>query len=177
MTKKLDIIGQKFDRLTVLDFVEMKNQRSQWRCLCICGKEKIVTGRDLKRGGVKSCGCLRIDNRSQWKGYEEISLRDYSLIGHCANKREIAFSVSIEEIWDIFIQQNRKCIYSGIELNFGKRRKGKTASLDRIDSNFGYISGNVQWVHKTINIMKSVLSHEEFLNWIKLIYENNFIQN
>lgn len=31
---------------------------------------------------------------------------------------------------------------------------GDTASLDRIDSRHGYIPGNIQWLHKDINVMK-----------------------
>jgi hypothetical protein len=33
------------------------------------------------------------------------------------------------------------------------KQKG-TASLDRIDSLVGYIKGNVQWVHKDVNVSK-----------------------
>lgn len=48
-----------------------------------------------------------------------------------------------------------------------------TISLDRIDSTKGYIEGNVQWVHKSVNIMKSTLTQEQFINFCKLVAENN----
>lgn len=51
-------------------------------------------------------------------------------------------------------------------------KKNRTASLDRIDSSKGYLENNVQWVHKDINWMKQDYSHEEFLQYCKLIYEN-----
>jgi len=30
----------------------------EWFCECECGKTRIVDGNSLKRGSVKSCGCL-----------------------------------------------------------------------------------------------------------------------
>lgn len=38
-----------------------------------------------------------------------------------------------------------------------------TFSLDRIDSKIGYIEGNVQWVHKMVNMCKQHYTQEEFL--------------
>ena len=38
-----------------------------------------------------------------------------------------------------------------------------TASLDRIDSNLGYVKGNVQWVHKHINVMKNIFNQDMFI--------------
>jgi len=49
---------------------------------------------------------------------------------------------------------------SGIDLEFSKTRKdtqNKSVSIDRIDNKKGYIIGNVQWIHKKINIMKNIL--------------------
>jgi len=38
-----------------------------------------------------------------------------------------------------------------------------TASLDRIDSNHGYINKNVQWIHKSINKMKMDMKEARFI--------------
>ena len=54
-----DLTGQKFGRLTIIEFDGVKNGNSQWRCQCDCGNNiKIVDGQNLKRGQTKSCGCL-----------------------------------------------------------------------------------------------------------------------
>ena len=45
--------------------------------------------------------------------------------------------------------------------------------MDRIDSTKGYIKGNVQWVHKTVNIMKNTFDNTLFINLCKKIAENN----
>lgn len=46
--------GQKFGRLTVLEYVK----NSKYLCRCDCGNEKIIMGHDMKKGKTKSCGCL-----------------------------------------------------------------------------------------------------------------------
>lgn len=56
--KALDLIGQKFGRLTVIERQESRQGRSMWLCQCECGKQKIVSSSHLKSGAVKSCGCL-----------------------------------------------------------------------------------------------------------------------
>jgi len=48
-----------------------------------------------------------------------------------------------------------------------------TLSLDRIDSSLGYIEGNIQPVHKVVNNMKSNMTDEEFIEWTKIIANNN----
>ena len=57
----IDITGQKFGRLTVLHRDESKpkghGKKVYWVCQCDCGNIKSVTGDNLKRGAVVSCGC------------------------------------------------------------------------------------------------------------------------
>lgn len=54
-----DLTGQVFNDLTVIKFAFSKNGMRYWQCKCICGKDKDVSTRDLKRGSVKSCGCRK----------------------------------------------------------------------------------------------------------------------
>ena len=76
----------------------------------------------------------------------------------------------------MFLKQNKKCALSNVELCFGTladvRNKGcreALASLDRIDSTKGYEIGNVQWIHKKLNIMKQNLSDLDFIEWCKKV--------
>lgn len=80
----------------------------------------------------------------------------------------------LEEQWN---KQKGICPYSGIKLilnTHSKITKNKiySASLDRIDSNVGYIKGNIQYVSQCINLMKNTMSHEETLNVCKIITKN-----
>lgn len=62
MGKAIDLTGQRFGRLTVIERAENdKYGRLTWKCECDCGKNKIVNGQSLIRGKTKSCGCLRRD--------------------------------------------------------------------------------------------------------------------
>ena len=57
---KYDLTGRLFGMLTVKERVDGFNTRSRWRCLCACGKEKIVSYHDLAYGKTRSCGCSRV---------------------------------------------------------------------------------------------------------------------
>lgn len=76
----------------------------------------------------------------------------------------------MEHIWSLYEKQDRKCILSGQNILFsGYTDKEQTASIDRIDSSKGYIEGNVQLVHKDINIIKWDFTNEEFIRICRLV--------
>lgn len=60
------------------------------------------------------------------------------------------------------------CPLSGKPLIYhrGKRDSGANASLDRIDSNKGYVKGNLRWVDKHVNKMRLNWTDEEFLSLV-----------
>jgi hypothetical protein len=114
-------------------------------------------------------------NSKMWRGYGEISLTHFNQIKIGAKRRNLIFNLTIEYLWDLFLKQNRKCIYTGLELGFSKKRSligSCTASLDRVDSFKGYVEGNVQWVHKDINWMKQDFDNDYFIKMCKLVSEN-----
>lgn len=43
------------------------------------------------------------------------------------------------------------------------------ASIDRIDSQFGYIKGNVQLVHKMVNMCKQQYEQEDFVRMCEAV--------
>ena len=53
------MIGKRFGRLVVVSEVEPKNRKKQFLCKCDCGNEKIAAGWLLRRGVIRSCGCLQ----------------------------------------------------------------------------------------------------------------------
>jgi hypothetical protein len=56
--KRLNLVGKKFKRLKVIEFSEVKNGNSYWKCLCDCGNICIVSGGALKKA-TSSCGCIK----------------------------------------------------------------------------------------------------------------------
>lgn len=177
------LINKRFHKLLVIELDNIKNRDSIWKCLCDCGNFVKKSSKQLKRGKTKSCGCLKLSLRGNksfnWRGYEGISGHIWCLIKRGAKSRNINFNINIEYIWDLYIQQNKKCAISGLDIKFAQSNrehrvlKNTTASLDRIDSSKGYIEGNVQWVYKEINRMKGQLKDIEFINYCSLIYKYN----
>ena len=57
-----DLTGQRFHRLTFLEFVEKtEGGNSRWKVRCDCGVEFVVTAANVKSGCTRSCGCYRIE--------------------------------------------------------------------------------------------------------------------
>ncbi len=59
MGKKIDLVGRKFGKLTVLEECSRsKNGSIKWLCECECGNKAIVRSDELRSGHTSSCGCL-----------------------------------------------------------------------------------------------------------------------
>lgn len=57
----INITGQRFGRLTVLQKAKSRNGRSAWLCRCDCGVEKDILTQSLRSGLTKSCGCYSLE--------------------------------------------------------------------------------------------------------------------
>jgi hypothetical protein len=107
-----------------------------------------------------------------WDGYGEISGRFWTDIKTKAESRKITFAITIKQAWDLFEKQKARCALTGLPISIKcgwKNYRDKTGSLDRIDSEKGYIKDNIQWVHKDVNIMKNAFSIERFVEICKLV--------
>lgn len=96
----MDIIGQRFGRLTVIKRVEdhvmpSGERRSRWLCKCDCGNEITVIGKALtKKNGTKSCGCLAKENMSKiTKRYNTYDLTGEYGIGYTSKDEEFWFDL------------------------------------------------------------------------------------
>lgn len=59
-----NISGEKFGRITVINFNFMRKAHSYWNCICECGEKKVIALHALTSGSIKSCGCLKRDKMS-----------------------------------------------------------------------------------------------------------------
>jgi len=163
-----DIVDTTFGRLTVTRYVGRDSlRRHLYECVCACGNTTLAC-RDalIVRVGKKSCGCSR-RKPSTWKGCGDISGSFWRAIQRGASKRGVTFTLQIKEAWALFEVQEGQCALSGVPIGFARTtsQKGRTASLDRIDSTNGYEAGNVQWVHKDVNVIRGSLTVSEFIQW------------
>ncbi len=53
----LDLTGQRFGKLTVLEFFGMRARATYWLCQCDCGQTTRVATGNLRRNVVQGCGC------------------------------------------------------------------------------------------------------------------------
>lgn len=151
------------------------NAKTDTKFQCYCGKQFIAKPKDIFRRHRKSCGCYQLSKPSHYKGTKNIG-QDYFVSitkGLKRKSKTLEFNLTIEYLQQLLEDQNFKCALSGIEISDkpigNNNRSLRTFSLDRIDSSKGYIIGNVQWVHKTVQKMKMDLSQEEFIYFCQQI--------
>ncbi len=113
------------------------------KCFCCqkCASKKMIQKTTKKRG--------RVGN---------LTRTQYTRLQKSAKKRSIVFNTSIKYLWDLFILQDGRCSITGDNI-----KTIKEASLDRIDSNLGYVEGNIQWTTKQANLSKHIMTMEEFV--------------
>jgi hypothetical protein len=58
-TAPVDMIGQQAGRWTVIERLPWKATDQKWLCRCVCGTERVVSGRNLRSGQSQDCGCGR----------------------------------------------------------------------------------------------------------------------
>ena len=88
-----------------------------------------------------------------------------------AETRGIKFLLSIDDVAEIYKTQNGKCALTGWNIVFPEtgHPQQADASLDRIDSSKHYETGNVQIVHKMVNMMKQRYSQDDFIKVCKAV--------
>lgn len=57
----IDIAGQRFGRMTVIEYVGYRPGGGRWRCRCDCGELRVVASQKLRNGRTVSCGCWRLE--------------------------------------------------------------------------------------------------------------------
>lgn len=175
-------IGTRIGDLVVLNKTNKKQKNNiMYECRCSCGLTFLVRSTVLRKGKVSSCNrCAnnkRVgQNHHRRTGYGPIGGSMWSKIKCHAHERGIIFNITVEYAVSIFSIQGGFCALSGLPIHFPTRFKvlsSGTASLDRIDNKKGYEVGNVRWVHKHINLMRSNHSDEAFIDLCKHVVIHN----
>jgi hypothetical protein len=155
--RALRLEGQQFEDWTVLQ--RLPNDRfggSMWLCKCKCGNERPVECGNLVNGASKCC--FECGHNVTVKTSIIPSSWWYRTMDQ-AKIRKLKWDISEGYALEILTKQDNKCALSGFPLKFDPRN----ASIDRIDSSRGYEEGNIQWVHKHINMMKFKYSQTYFV--------------
>jgi hypothetical protein len=151
------------------EFSAGSNVKAWW--LCSCGYSWQTPIYSRKKYGCRQCS-IRGKKNHNWKGYKELPQQYWYSIQYNAKTRGITFDLTIQEAWKLFLKQDRRCALTGRVLEMPGIKEGQrigTASLDRINSNKGYTSDNIQWVHKDVQLMKNHFQNEYFISLCKEI--------
>ena len=186
--KRLELIGQKFNRLTVIEYSH-KDKRGNvcWLCKCDCGNEKILNSARLVRGKTKSCGCLKKENAKEnvkkaWEKCrlpEGVAARNSVLLRHKkrAKRRNIEQALTDEQIIALHKENCYYCGASPSNICSISNLNGLYIynGIDRIDNTKGYTMGNVASCCGYCNKAKGTKSVEDFMLWINNLvnYRNN----
>lgn len=169
MSARQKEILSKYNYLTPIKKESYDEKKRTWNWLfrCDCGNEKIINMKEIRNNQTKSCGCFKQKNLNHntgnlsksWKGKTLIPLTYINSVEYRAKLKKYEYNLTEEYLYNLYVMQNCECKLSGMKLSIDL--KNFTASIDRINSDIGYIEGNVQWVHKDVNYIKYNLIEKE----------------
>jgi hypothetical protein len=141
------IVGQRFERWTVVRTGERKGAHPATLCVCDCGTERVVRTELLRNGKSKSCGCYR-DEKATTHGRSHTPIhniwlamrRRCSLPSDNSYERYGGRGIKVCDRWQVF---------ENFLADMGERPSSKH-SVERENNEGDYEPGNCVWAVKLV---------------------------
>lgn len=179
---KENIVGQKFNRLTVL--AKEGGPRDHHLVRCDCGTIRRVQRSKLLAGTTKSCGCFRkeafnqlLDRRlTMNRGTDAAAKNLFQAYERRAERREVPFTLTFEDAKTLY---GSNCFYCGATPSSVRKDRSPARGedfvyngIDRVDPTKGYELDNVVPACWRCNSAKGSLGFEEFARWVYQIQQH-----
>ena len=156
-----DEIGNRYGKLTVIEYAGIKNGKALWKCKCDCGNYTFVSGINLRYGDTLSCGCLNSKNEmiiKQILSKYQIQYVSQKIFDDCRDTLPLPF--------DIYLPEYNICIeYDGLQHFQPIDHFGGITSLeiiqkhDKIKSEYCHINNIELWrINYNDNVEEKLLS-------------------
>ena len=160
MGKFEDLSGQRFGDLTVIkrceDYVSIKGvHRTQWLCMCNCGRKTKIIGRDIKNGKTKSCGhCNDIEFVDPFSG-----IKHKGNVKNICNECGFRYGIIANKLRNGFTFEEAVKIKSMVRIN----------KIYKISFNDKYFEGNLkelcEYFNKDYNQVYEFMVYNRTLEW------------
>lgn len=142
----IDLSGNRYGKLVVKNIHTTKIGDAYFDCICDCGNEKVVKGQDLKRGRVKSCGCLKNNfipkNKTHGMSKSRLFRIWVGMRQRCNNPNNPKYKIyggrgiTVCNEWNEFQYFMKWAYENGYDENL---------TIDRINSDGNYEPSNCRW--------------------------------
>lgn len=156
-------VGERYGKLVIMGVAD--TTKHTHTCLCDCGNTHIATIYNLRKGNVKSCGCL-LRSPPATKAFHKThglahtpEYKMWQTSKRRAKERGLSFDLEPE---DITIPTT--CPVLGIPLRQGFADKGlcdDSPSIDRYDNTKGYTKENIRIISMKANRIKGTATIDD----------------
>lgn len=147
---KINMIGFKVGKLTVISESGRISSQVSWLCQCECGNTSIIQGYELRKGNRTSCGkCTNIGQKQKKHGMYQT--RIYSIWENmkarcnCPSEKHYmnygGRGIKVCQSWNEFENFYKWAIQNGYNDNL---------TIDRIDNDKGYSPDNCRFVSRIV---------------------------
>lgn len=153
---RLNLVGVKFGRLTVISSAESRNAKTRWNCICECGTSGVYVTGNLRSGDTTSCGCLPPNRTVHGHNRKGARTRTYSIwagmVSRCTNSKA--------KDYKFYGAKGIRVCPQWMEFTTFLADMGEAIgdmTIDRLDSSKDYEPSNCQWLPHADNCRKGAV--------------------